>query len=397
MGIAGADGSPKLLGRLLLDGGIEAVRRVDRLARPAGRRAPRGARRKPVLITGGAGFIGTNLADLLAGAGEPVLIYDTLERPGAERNLAWLQERHGERIRSEPADVRDPHAARAAAGAADTVFHFAAQVAVTTSMADPVADFEVNALGTLNMLEVLRARSDHPLLVYTSTNKVYGTLAGVPVRAVETRWQPRDGDLERSGIAEDWPVDFHSPYGCSKGAADQYVLDWARTYRLPTTVFRMSCIYGSHQHGTEDQGWVAHFLISTLTGRPVTLYGDGRQVRDALFVGDLVDAFLAARRAPDKVAGKVFNIGGGPANAISLIELIDRMSRLTGRHPALGFGEWCTGDQPWYVSDIGRIGCTLGSRPRISIDTGLACLRRWLTRAELPDTSDLQSRRKVAS
>src|SRR5690349_1470484 len=235
------------------------------------RRRPADGRR--VLITGGAGFIGTNLAAHLAASGVPVLIYDNLSRRGAARNLAWLRAAHGDAIAVEIADVRDTRALRAAAARASSVFHLAAQVAVTTSLADPERDFAINATGTFNLLEALRACAVPPPLVFTSTNKVYGAIDDLGLEHRTTRYAPAAG--QPFGIDETRPLDFHSPYGCSKGAADQYVLDYARSYGLRSVVFRMSCIYGPHQRGTEDQGWVAHFLLRALAEAPITIYGDG--------------------------------------------------------------------------------------------------------------------------
>ena len=239
-------------------------------------------KQKLTVITGGAGFVGSNLADRLCRMGRQVLIYDNLSREGVEANLRWLQSEHGSQIRVETADVRDRTQLRAALAHAESVFHFAAQVAVTSSLAEPLHDFEVNVVGTLNVLEAAREAIRPPNLIFTSTNKVYGNLADLAMRSSKTRYEPEPLWVRTNGISEDRPLDFHSPYGCSKGAADQYVVDYARSYGLPSAVFRMSCIYGPHQFGTEDQGWVAHFLIRAIEGRPITLYGDGKQVRDIL-------------------------------------------------------------------------------------------------------------------
>jgi CDP-paratose 2-epimerase len=333
---------------------------------------------RPTLITGGAGFIGTNLAHRLADAGRRVIIYDNLSRAGAERNLAWLKSRHGERIEVIIADLRDPEPLRAAATRAGQVFHFAAQVAVTTSLRDPIDDFSVNVHGTLGLLEAIRTAEAPPPLIFTSTNKVYGTLDDIPLDRVTTRYMPRADELRRLGIDERRPLDFRSPYGCSKGAADQYVLDYARSYGLATAVFRMSCIYGPHQNGTEDQGWVAHFLLRALSGEPVSIYGDGLQVRDVLHVDDLAAAFLAAEATIDRLAGNAFNIGGGPDNALSLLELISLITTLEGRRPDLTFGTWRTGDQRYYVSDHGKFTRATGWEPRYSATEGVAQFHRWL-------------------
>lgn len=333
----------------------------------------------PVLITGGAGFVGTNLADRLAGAGARVTVYDDLSRPGVADNLAWLVARHGGRVTTEIADVRDGARLAAAVRGAATVYHLAAQVAVTTSLRDPVADFAVNCGSTVALLDAARRMRRPPAVVLTSTNKVYGGLDDVAVHRVGARCEPFDGHLRENGVDEHRPLDFVSPYGCSKGAADQYVLDWCRSYGVPGTVLRMSCIYGPHQRGTEDQGWVAHFLIRALNGEPITLFGDGRQVRDVLFVGDLVDLLAVAGAPASPLAGRAVNVGGGPANAVSLLEILDTIGALTGRPPVVRHGPARPGDQRWYVSDVGLVRALTGWRPRTGVREGLKRLHRWLT------------------
>lgn len=330
------------------------------------------------LITGGAGFIGSNLAHRLLGMGERVRVLDNLSRPGVEQNLQWLRETHGERLEMIVADVRDGAKVRQAMAGITQVFHFAAQVAVTTSLLDPQDDFSVNAQGTLNVLEAVRAQRTPPPLVLTSTNKVYGGLGDVGLEVRDGRYAPLDAALQANGVPESRPLDFHSPYGCSKGTADQYVVDYARSYGLVTTVFRMSCIYGPRQFGTEDQGWVAHFILRALRGEAITLYGDGRQVRDVLFVDDLVDAFLLAREHGPKLAGRAFNMGGGPGNAISLLDLLDRIEDLHGRRPKVDFDQWRTGDQRYYVSDTRAFQQATGWQPKVGADDGIERLYRWL-------------------
>ena len=331
------------------------------------------------LVMGGAGFVGTNLADRLLREGRRVRVFDSLARPGVEANLGWLRKQHpGDRLDVMIGDVRNVAVVRDAVARADTVYHLAAQVAVSTSVTDPGHDFEVNARGTVNLLEAVRQRSDPPPLFFTSTNKVYGVLRDVALRRTPSRYEPLDPPTAERGIDESRPLAFRSPYGCSKGAADQYVLDYAHTYGLPTVVFRMSCIYGPHQHGTEDQGWVAHFLIRALQERPITLYGDGRQVRDILFVDDLVEAFLAAHECMDETAGRPFNIGGGSDHAVSLLELIDVIVKVHRRRPRLFFEDWRVGDQRYYVSDHGRFRAATGWVPAVGVQDGVARLYEWL-------------------
>ena len=346
----------------------------------------------PALITGGAGFIGCNLADHLLSRGRRVRIFDNVSRPGVEKNLSWLRSRHGDRLQLRLGDIRDPQAVDAALRGAGAVFHFAAQVAVTTSLADPVSDFDINARGTLHLLEAIRRSTRSHGLVFPSSHKVYGHLEDVPLAINGLRYEPADPAL-REGFDESRPLSFHSPYGCSKGAADQYVLDYARTYGIPAVVLRMSCVYGPHQHGNEDQGWIAHFLHCALAGRPITLHGDGRQVRDALHVDDLVDALLLAQERIDRLTGRAFNLGGGPARTTSLLELMDLIRDLRGAPPAVEFAEWRVADQRYYVSDIRRFGAATGWSPRVNLAAGVARLHRWLVDnpslapAEFADTS----------
>jgi CDP-paratose 2-epimerase len=330
------------------------------------------------LITGGAGFVGANLAHRLLSEGRRVLVFDNLSRPGVERNLAWLEENHPTGLDVMVADIRDAAAVERAVARAEHVFHFAAQVAVTTSLADPREDFAVNGLGTLNVLEAARAQPVPPSVLMTSTNKVYGGLEDVELKLEGQRYRPVSADIAHHGISEARPLDFHSPYGCSKGTADQYVHDYARSYGMKTVVFRMSCIYGQRQFGTEDQGWVAHFLLRALDREPITLFGDGRQVRDILFVDDLVEAFVLAQRNIGKLAGSAFNIGGGPRNVISLLDLLDQIELLEGERPATLHEDWRTGDQRYYVSDTRRFEAATGWRPAIDAQQGIERLHRWL-------------------
>jgi CDP-paratose 2-epimerase len=338
------------------------------------------------LVTGGAGFIATNVADRLLASGRRVRLFDNLSRDGVEQNLRWIRQRHGDRVEFVRADIRDEAAVARAVRGVDQVFHFAAQVAVTTSLTDPFLDFEVNARGTLNLLEAVRSLERPPSLLFTSTNKVYGDLYDVALRGTPTRYEPVDGELRERGIGEARALDFHSPYGCSKGAAEQYVLDYARTFGIPATVFRMSCIYGPHQFGTEDQGWVAHFLIQSLRRHPLTLYGDGLQVRDILFVEDLVNAMRLAHGCIEETAGEAYNIGGGPANTISLLELLECIHDITGDRPAFDVEPWRPADQRYYVSDTRKFEEQTGWRARVPARQGIERLLSWLVASGVTET-----------
>jgi CDP-paratose 2-epimerase len=329
------------------------------------------------LITGGAGFIGCNLADTLLSRGEQVTIFDNLSRPRTDLNLHWLQERHSSGLHFIKADIRDAAAIAEATPGHDTIFHMASQVAVTTSVKDPRTDFEINALGTLNVLEAARQAPRPPAVFFASTNKVYGGMEDVVIVEQATRHAYRDMP---QGVPEDHLLDFHSPYGCSKGSADQYVHDYARIYNLKTVVFRQSCIYGPRQMGVEDQGWAAHFVIAAVTGRPITIYGDGKQVRDMLYIDDLVAAYLTSLKQIDQIAGKIFNIGGGPANALSIwAEFGPLLERLTGNKIDVRRGDWRPGDQPVYISAIEKASRELGWQPQVSVEQGIARLVEWVT------------------
>ncbi|WP_333794288.1 NAD-dependent epimerase/dehydratase family protein [Hyphomicrobium sp.] len=340
------------------------------------RRAGR-TRCKPVIITGGAGFLGSNLAHRLLRMETPVLIIDSLARPGVERNLDELKRLKSRHLSIHIADIRDESAAQAV-GEASAVVHLAAQVAVTASISDPITDFEVNTVGTLRMLEAARRCSDPPTLLLASTNKVYGDLSNLSLVRARTAYLPFDAAIRTFGIGETWPLSFRTPYGCSKGAADQYVLDYARTLGLPAAVFRMSCIYGPRQLGTEDQGWVAHFLNRGLEEQPITLFGDGKQVRDILFVDDAVETYARALAAPQAVTGRAFNLGGGPANAVSLNEVLSFIEGVIGRPLTIMHADWRPGDQLYYVSDTRSIRNALKLPAPTPWKSGVAKLARWL-------------------
>lgn len=329
------------------------------------------------LVTGGAGFVGSNLVNSLLGDGLSVTVFDAFLRRGATDNVAWLRKNaRASELRVVQGDVRNFESLRGIVRDVDVIFHLAGQVAVTTSVADPRSDFEINALGTLNVLEAARLSPRPPIVMFTSTNKVYGGLEDVTVIEEQGRYR---FDQLPNGISETHPLDFHSPYGCSKGVADQYVRDYARIYNLRTVVFRMSCIYGPRQFGTEDQGWVAHFIISALTGRPITIYGNGKQVRDVLYVDDLVRAFRLAVQNIDAVAGEIFNIGGGPSNTLSIWSEFGELLKQFGGAPiSVDFEDWRPGDQPCYVSNIEKARERLGWWPLIDKETGIRRLGDWV-------------------
>jgi CDP-paratose 2-epimerase len=332
---------------------------------------------RTVLITGGCGFIGCNLAERLLCRQICVRVLDDLSRPGSEINRRWLERLgYGDALAFIQRDIRDACAVREATEGVQAVFHLAAQVAVTSSVANPRHDLEVNVLGTLNVLEAARQSTPPPLVVYTSTNKVYGEALGVPITELPTRHAYVDLP---HGISEGQPLDFHSPYGCSKGSADQYVHDYARIYGLPTVVLRQSCIYGPHQFGNEDQGWVAHFAIAALEQRPLVIYGDGKQVRDVLYITDLLDLCELLLYNQDRVAGQIFNVGGGRDNTISIWqEFGPLLQRLTGRTLSVRHDDWRPGDQKVYISDIRKVRSALGWHPRVGVEDGVRRLLAWL-------------------
>ncbi len=332
---------------------------------------------KNYLITGGAGFIGSNYVHRLLERGEKVTIYDNLSRAGAACNLAWLKETFGEKAFTLIiGDVRDAALLTASSREAEIIVHLAAQVAVTTSVIHPREDFEINALGTFNMVEAARLNERRPVVIYASTNKVYGGMEDVPLAEEPTRW--RYADLPY-GCSESQLLDFHSPYGCSKGTGDQYVRDYHRIYGLPSVVFRQSCIYGPRQFGVEDQGWVAWMVIAAVTGRPLTIYGDGKQIRDVLHVEDLLDAYDAATARIDTVKGRIYNLGGGPQNTMSIwTEFGPMLERLLGKPVPVQRGDWRPGDQKVFVADIRKAEQELGWKPKIGVEEGVRRLFEWV-------------------
>ena len=327
-----------------------------------------------LLITGGCGFIGTNFSDYFSRKGWQVTVLDNLSRKGSDENLRWLHATYPT-VRFVRADIRtDIPTLEEEVTRHDAVFHLAAQVAVTTSVKNPREDFEINVVGTLNLLEAIRTKGANPVLIYASTNKVYGGMEDIAIVLEGNRYHYRDLP---GGIPEDRSLDFHSPYGCSKGTADQYIRDYARIYGLRTVVFRQSCIYGPRQYGVEDQGWIAWFTIASLLGKPVTIYGDGKQVRDVLYVDDLARAFERAIEKIDEVRSQVFNIGGGPQNVLAIGEVFPFLEQYLGRSIPLTYEDWRPGDQPVYISNIQKAKRVLGWEPTVNTTEGIKKLFAW--------------------
>jgi len=333
--------------------------------------------KKKILITGGAGFIGSNYACRRILNGDDITIYDNLSRTGAKENLNWLSSKtHDKPFNFIEGDVRDYEMLMNAVVGKDIIIHLAAQVAVTSSVADPQFDFSVNAAGTFNVLEATRVCGEKPLVIYASTNKVYGEIEDIPVVEDETRYSFKNLP---AGISENQLLDFHSPYGCSKGCGDQYVKDYSRIYDIPTVVFRQSCIYGKRQFGIEDQGWVAWFVIAAVVGKSITIYGDGKQVRDLLFIDDLMNAYDLVIERKESTKGQIFNIGGGIENSVSIWrEFGPILERIHGEDIPVKIEEWRPGDQKIYISDISKAKYYLGWSPKISVEKGLSLLYHWV-------------------
>lgn len=327
------------------------------------------------LVIGGAGFIGSNLASTLLKSGDSVTIFDNLSRKGSEKNLEWLRFLYPKLEFIEADIIKNQDLLNQAVKSVDRVYHLAAQVAVTSSVTDPRHDFEVNALGTFNVLEALRLFNPKAILIFTSTNKVYGGMEDIALKESKTRYSYRD----ISGVSEEYPIDFHSPYGCSKGCGDQYVRDYGRIYGLNTIVFRQSCIYGPRQFGVEDQGWVAWFVIALMTGKPITIYGDGKQVRDLLYVDDLIRAYQMAANNIQKTRGQIFNLGGGPNNSISIyFDFKKILEKLLGKNIHPPFLPARPGDQKIFVTDISKAKKYFNWEPKINIENGLENLYLWV-------------------
>ena len=330
-----------------------------------------------ILITGGAGFIGCNSADHFLKQGHDVVVYDNLSRVGTSDNLTWLQQRHQAGLIFCQGDVRDYATLAEAVQGTDVVLHLASQVAVTTSVLQPREDFEINASGTFNALEAVRERAPEAIFLYASTNKVYGGMESVGIVERDGRYAYAN---YKHGIPETYPLDFHSPYGCSKGSGDQYTIDYSRIYGLKTVSFRQSCIYGPRQFGVEDQGWVAHFIIAAVTGKPITIYGDGRQVRDVLHVSDLIRAYERAIECIGDCSGEAINVGGGPQNTLSIwAEFGPLLAQLKGEPVPVRYGPWRPGDQRVFVADVRKAQIMLDWRPAISPTQGIVDLYHWVS------------------
>jgi len=331
-----------------------------------------------ILITGGAGFVGSNLTNNFLGKGLNVTIFDNFSRKNVEKNIDWLKYNHKKGLTIIKADVKDYDSLKKACEDKDIILHTAGQVAVTTSVKNPKEDFNTNALGTFNVLEAARNCNTNPIIIYTSTNKVYGNNVNkIPLTETDTRYEFSDQKFTK-GIPEDFPTDAneHTPYGCSKYTGDIYMRDFFEIFGLRTITFRMSCIYGLHQYGNEDQGWVAYFTIASVLNKSIILYGDGKQVRDVLFVDDLVGAFENAIKNIGKTKGKVYNIGGGCNNTISLLELLNLLKKL-GLNPKYSFGNWRPADQKVYISNISKAK-EFSWRPLISPEEGVRKLLKWI-------------------
>ena len=329
---------------------------------------------KKILITGSAGFIGTNSAVKFANNGWQVIAVDNLSRPGAQDNLDWLQTQA--KVSFVKADIRDEQKINdiVKAEQPDVLLHLAAQVAVTTSVINPREDFEINALGTFNLLEAVRNHQPDCFFINASTNKVYGKMEDCTVVEQDQHYAYET----INGVSENRELDFHSPYGCSKGAADQYCIDYARIYNLNTVNLRQSCIYGQRQLGVEDQGWVAWFTIASLFGKPITIYGNGKQVRDILHINDLIRCYELCIEKSDQISGQAINVGGGPDNTLSLLELLDMLKQKTGIDPNLSWADWRPGDQPVFICQLDKAKQQLDWQPEINVDQGVSMLIDWV-------------------
>ncbi|PIN77122.1 CDP-paratose 2-epimerase [Candidatus Woesearchaeota archaeon CG10_big_fil_rev_8_21_14_0_10_34_8] len=329
-----------------------------------------------ILVIGGAGFIGSNLIDYYCKKSSKIIIFDNVSREGVKNNVFWLQKKYPVQVSFVKGDIRtDTAKLSELMEKVDVVFHLAGQVAVTSSVKTPLEDCHINVIGTLNILEAIRNSQKKPMLLFSSSNKVYGELMHIPINEIENRYVYEKLPF---GISESHNLDFHSPYGCSKGAADQYVRDYSRIYGLRTVVFRQSCIYGYRQFGSENQGWLAWFIIATLTGKPLTIYGNGKQIRDVLFIDDLCEAYDTAVQNIDKTSGKIYNVGGGSDNALSILELVNILEEIFQKKIEISFGAWRPGDQKVFISDIRKAKSDFGWMPKISPKEGIKKLVCWV-------------------
>jgi CDP-paratose 2-epimerase len=341
--------------------------------------------KEKILVTGGAGFVGSHVAESHAKRGNDVVVLDNLSREHLlgkgyqNANYNWSHLERYDNVKLIKGDVTNFEELKEATKDVDAIIHTAAQTAVTMSLTNPKTDFMINTLGTFNILEAARKFCNNPAIIFCSTNKVYGNNVN-EINVVEKETRYIFEDKFKNGVPETFPIDLceHTPYGCSKLAGDLYTQDYAKVYGLKTAVFRMSCIYGPRQFGVEDQGWIAWFIIATLIGKPITIYGDGKQVRDVLYVKDLVNAFDAFLQRKNQLSGEVFNIGGGPQNTLSLLELLNMLEKLTGKRSKTKFSEWRPSDQKVYISNISKAKEKLGWNPKVSPKKGVKKLVNWV-------------------
>ncbi|MEN3013169.1 MAG: GDP-mannose 4,6-dehydratase [Endomicrobiia bacterium] len=333
-----------------------------------------------ILVTGSCGFIGTNVCLFHLKRGDEIVGLDNLSRCGTELNLNFLKKYS--KFKFYKADIRHREVVDKifkSNGKFEIIYHLAAQVAVTFSVENPIQDFEVNLLGTLNLLEATRKYQAQAFLIFASTNKVYGSMEHIRIKEKNSKYYAVDYP---NGIDESFNLDFHSPYGCSKGSADQYVRDYSRIYGLNTVVFRQSCIYGPYQFGIEDQGWVAYFCIQANFNKPITIYGDGKQVRDVLYIDDLINAYWLAYKNRNKVSGEVFNIGGGKKNVLSIVEFIKYLEKKFNKKIKYKYAPWRPGDQKYFVSDNKKLKKILNWQPRVNFEKGVEKLISWIEKNE---------------
>ncbi|MDQ3190637.1 MAG: GDP-mannose 4,6-dehydratase [Bacteroidota bacterium] len=374
-GMKKRNGAPKLIYRFLQNESLEEIKKKKWLTQEFKKNVVD----KHILITGGAGFVGINLAHHYLLLGKPVMIFDNLSRPGVVDNLQWLISKYGTKVRVQIADIRNESILQMAVKNAESVYHFAAQAGATSSIYNPIEDFEINARGTLNILNSIALLETPIPLVFASSSKVYGEMKHLEMKIKGNSYEPVLKEVKSFGINENSILDLNNPYGCSKGVAEQYVLDFARTFQLPATVFRISSTYGPYQHGNEEQGWLSHFISNCIKNKTVNIYGDGRQVRDILFIDDLVEALLLTQKNMSSVIGQAFNIGGGPQNAISLIDALEMISKISKNKIDVSYNPWRTGEQRYFVSDTRKFELATGWIPKTNIKNGMEALYNWIS------------------